>query len=361
MKIIIDFPDTLIGRVRRVVQTGGYEDARDFVTTAIENQLQLEESVDTAYQTLDEAITKHDSGDRSYGPSPADTGEPITDGLGRHEYGDVPTVETPDRDRLDDGPLWGQYNRLFPVKLLVRRLANVLHEHREDGMTSSRVEVRRIDITRFCDETAKLAREYGLVIKRRDEEASRKRGEKLSTGLPIGDDARKSLNRFTTHFVGDSDRNGNLGGAPAHLHFVDISDEEVGRIGITETGLRFAELYNPLLDDGPDANVSLSRDEREFYLQHVRDELPDEYGAMVAVAQAITGGNDRPTSLTERVAELNSDWSDNQATTMRSGLVARMHELGLVERERVGQRGIAYRLTAGGEDFFSNTRMVSET
>jgi energy-coupling factor transporter ATP-binding protein EcfA2 len=137
----------------------------------------------------------------------------------------------------------------------------------------------------------------------------------------------------------------------------DITDR--ARRRITDAGLAFAELYNPLLDDGPDADEPLSAEERSFYLDHAKENLDDEYAAMVKTAQAVNEGNNRPTSLTEHIAELNTDWSQSQADTMRSGLVSRMYELGLISRERVGQRGIAYNLTETGESLLDDTEVIS--
>lgn len=364
MKIVIELPDPLLGRVREAVQDRGYEDARVFVTTAIENQLELEEYGNDEIKSLDEAIEEFDTSQPS---TPEKTDEVdvepeptavLTDGLGRREYDAVPAVRRPDSERLDDGPLWGQYNRVFPVKIVVRRLANVVQNQNESSSHSGDG-LRWIELDHFQDETAQLARNYGLTIREYDQKRSRGRGEKVSSGLPTGDDPDKSKDRFETHFVGYSDGNHNLTGAPPHLHFVDISDEDVSRIGITDAGLAFAELYNPLLDDGPDADEPLSADERRFYLDHVRENLDDEYAAMVRAARAVEEGDDRPTSLTERIAESYPEWSTSQADTMRSGLVSRMHELGLVGRERVGQRGITYNLTETGVSLVDDTEVIS--
>lgn len=362
VKLVIDLPDSLIGRIKEAIQSGGYENAREFVSTAIENQLELEEDGGEEFKTLDEAIedlddSKPESPDQkeeqeAKQEDDEDSKDVLTDGLGQREYDVVPTVSPPDAERLDDGPLWGQYNRVFPAKLVVRRLANIVQEQNKSGSAAGNG-LQWIELDHFQDDAAQLARNYGLTIQEYDQKKSRGQGEKVASGLPTGDDAEKSKDRFETHFIGYSDRNQNLTGAPAHLHFVDISDEDVARIGITEAGLTFAELYNPLLDDGPDADEALSPDERSFYMQHTKDTLPDEYAAMVKTAQAIREGNKRPTSLTEHIAKLNTDWSQSQANTMRSGLVSRMYEIGLVSRERVGQRGIAYNLTKKGEKLVS--------
>jgi len=364
VKLVIDLSDTLVGRIKKAVQEGGYENAREFVTTAIENQLELEEYGDDEFKTLNEAIEEFDSDDSHPSEDQDDKGEPeeptdvLTDGLGRQEYDAVPTVPPPAPERLDPGPLWGQYNRVFPAKIVLRRLANMVQEQ-NNGSSPSGNGLRWIELDHFQDDAAQIARNYGLTIREYDQKKSRGRGEKVASGLPTGDDPDKSKDRFETHFIGYSDRNHNLTGAPPHLHFVDISDEDVSRIGITDAGLAFAELYNPLLDDGPDADEPLSAEERSFYLDHAKENLDDEYAAMVKTAQAVNEGNNRPTSLTEHIAELNTDWSQSQADTMRSGLVSRMYELGLISRERVGQRGIAYNLTETGESLLDDTEVIS--
>jgi Arc/MetJ-type ribon-helix-helix transcriptional regulator len=361
MKIVVDVPDPLISRIKRAVDEGGYESARDFVTTAMENQLELEESGEEQFKTLNEAISEAPSVEED-SPDAGEEHDDLvhTDGLGQREYDSVPTVSPPSDEQLASGPLWGQYNRVFPVKLVVRRLANIVQKQNTDETSTPRDTLEWIEFDRFAEETAQLARNFGLQVKEHDREASRGRGEKLSAGLPTGEDAEKSIERFKTHFVGSSKRGGRLGGAAPHLLFVDITEEDVGRIGITETGLEFAQLYNPLLDNSPDADTALSTDERTFYVDHVQNELEDEFDAMLEIVGAIEDGVNRPDGLTDRVSEMNDDWSDSQASTIRSGLVSRMHELGLMHRERVGQRGVAYKLTSEGKDFLENRGMNRE-
>lgn len=359
MKLVIDLPDPLVGQIKEVVNDENYDDAREFVTTAIENQLELEESTGDEVKTLDEAIQEFDDDAASSNDDTDEDADLVTDGLGRQEYTAVEMVPNPETSRLEDGPLWGQYNRIFPVKLVVRRLANVIQEQNTDGTASTDNGLQWIDLDQFQDETAQLARSYGLEIQEYDETKSRGRGEKLASGLPTGDDARKSKNRFIAHFIGHADSNQNLRGAPPNLHFVTISDESVPRIGITKPGLRFAERVNPLLDEGPAADDPLSQDEREFFLNHVQEQLPEEHEAIIATATAIANGHDRPDDLTARIAEFDEEWSQSQAKTMRSGMVSRMHELGLLERERVGQRGIAYALTETGDKLLDANELLN--
>jgi len=120
--------------------------------------------------------------------------------------------------------------------------------------------------------------------------------------------------------------------------------------------MAFAILPNPILDGGVDALESLSAEERQLYLEHVHQALPREYQAMARVAAAISEGSDRPEAVSMAVAKLNPGWSATQVNTMRSGLVSRMSELGLVDRTRVGERGVAYRLTPRGVELVKRSR-----
>jgi len=358
--------------MKRAIAAGDYEDPQAFVRTAIENQIQLEEEVSQETKTLEEALNTVESGseieatpeesrvnevvtERSQEPgvdgaaSPGQIDE-TTLPLIRRQYDNIPTVEPPDGSRLDKGPLWGQYNRIFPVKLVVRGLANEVLDTTEEEAPYD----PWLDLQPFQRRAARTARRIGTEIAEHDERAGRKRGEKLAAALPTGDDPDKSMDRFETHFIGRAEHDNELTGAVPHLYFVDIARESPQQIGLTDAGQEFASLPNPLLDEGTDADTSLSQEERQFYISHVQDVREEEYTAMQKVAQAIEEGDNRPTSLTERVAYLNPGWSNSQAETIRSGLTSRMYELGLVDRSQVGQRGIAYELTTDGETFRSN-------
>lgn len=363
MKLVVDLPKSLVAEIRDAVDQGGYEDARDFVETAIENQLEMEaEHGSEGIITLDEAIedldSDADSGDyqqlseqstESEGaPSSSRTSFRSTsegEGLDQSDYDEIRPIDTPSDDRVSSGPLWGQYNRIFPVKFVVRKLALAVSrsdQPEEAAWTTS--------FDTFQTNVAEAAREFGMELERDDDRNSRKRGEKFSAGFPTGEDEEKSLDRFQSHFVATLDTGGNISGAPAVLRYVNV-DPESREIGLTDAGIEFAALENPLLDGQLDASTPLSTDEQSAYLNHVKTIIPAEYEAMQHAAEAIATGTDRPTSLTEAVAELDPDWSNAQASTTRSGLVSRMYELGLVTRTRVGQRGIKYELTPEGVSF----------
>lgn len=354
MKVVVDIPEELMDQIRQAIEQGEYEDTREFVTMALENQVELEIG-DDRVMTLEQAI-EHDTIQHRADGNPAATALPATGSHGPNtlnllEYDQVSTVRPAEPPRLDPGPLWGQYNRIFPVKLLLRVLANELRNqaaHANFQVDGSGEEWVSLD--RFNQQASDIAREYGLKIRQEDKEKSRGRGMRLSAALPVGEEPIKSKERFQVHFIGTTDQQGDLTGAAPHLQFVNITDDSPSLIGITDAGLRFAELWNPLIDGGVSSDQPLSEDEAAFYLQHVQENVPDEFNAMQLVADAITEGDNRPESLSERFAVLNENWSEAQASTVRSGIVSRMYELGLVHRERVGQRGVAYRVTENAQE-----------
>jgi hypothetical protein len=354
--------------MKQVVLNEDYDEPGEFVRAAIENQLEHDERTSTEAKTLEEAfsVVGADSAEvkqdetHSVPEQTSQSKEQLVDDIisinqnhetdlsvTRRQYEALSTVGAPDESRLDEGPLWGQYNRIFPVKLVVRGLANDLLdatgiEDNEEGW---------IALPSFRRRVAAIAREVGMDIASYDEQIGRTRGEKLAAGLPTGDDAEKSMDRFQTHFVGRVEHGDELTGAPPHLSLVNITNGSPQKIGLTDAGKEFASLHNPILDEGTDADQALSQEERQFYITHIHEIRPDEYAAMQKVAQAITEGDDRPDGLTKRVAYIDPEWSNSQAQTIRSGLTSRMYELGLLDRRRVGQRGIAYELTTEGEAF----------
>lgn len=362
MKLVVDLPKSLVADIRDSVDQGGYEDARDFVETAIENQLELEaERTSDDVITLDEAIDHLDAD-----PQPADDelaaqktisessttqSTPSAQSTPKDQepteptYDEIRPLDPPAENRVSAGPLWGQYNRIFPVKFVIRELALAVTraDQPDEGPWTTSFDAFQTDV-------AEAARDFGDELMRADERHSRKRGEKFVAGFPTGDDKEKSIDRFQSHFVATLDTNGNISGAPAVLRYINI-DPDRREIGLTEAGIAFAALDNPLLDGDFDTETTLSDTERSEYLDHVKATLPAEFEAMQHAARAISSGTNRPTSLTEAVAELDPDWSNAQASTTRSGLVSRMYELGLVTRSRVGQRGIAYELTPTGVEF----------
>ncbi|WP_420182100.1 hypothetical protein ACNO8S_13645 [Haloarcula sp. KBTZ06] len=341
MKVIVDIPDELVDPIREAVQKGDYDSTREFVQFALENQTEIELNEKSAGQSLpalEDVIENRQS------PHTAEKESEYTESMGdfgilRGQYSEIPTVDSPDENKISSGVLWGQYNRLLPIKFVIRGLANRVYTAKEP-----------IPLAEFADSVADDARTFGQELQRLDEELGFSRGNKRSSAFPTGSDADKSLRRFKNHFIGEVSGDGSLRGAPFELALINVAEEDDRqRIAPTVAGREFAQLSNPILDSDRTAELPFSPEEREFYFNHLQEFRPNELEAMQYIATEIESGTDRPNPLTEAVGELNSDWSDNQASTIRTGLISRMNELGLLERGRVGQRGVKYSLTTEGE------------
>lgn len=355
MRVVANIPTELVQEVREAVERGDYESPEEFLEQALRTQLELETGGDEPVMSFSEAVQgeqaaepeqatlgKTETATGTEETDPETTSSPdLSDLSHTGDEFEIETVSPPANERIDRGPLWGQYNRIFPMKVTLRRLALVLQEE----------DLRGVPYEEFRNETARVARAYGLRLVEADEEMGRGRGEKFSAAFPTGDKVERSLERFETHFVGQMDSSGSLTGAPPTLKFLNVHPD-AREFGITEAGREFAQLENPLLDNGLNRDKSLSESERRYYIGYVADEHPAEYGAMQAVVEAILEGVNRPDPLSERVGQLTDEWSEAQASTVRSGLIGRMYELGLVTRERVGARGIGYEVTDRAKDEF---------
>ena len=125
-----------------------------------------------------------------------------------------------------------------------------------------------------------------------------------------------------------------------------FSDE----IYLTKQGLYFAMLENPVIDgtkDFTEKHMRFSKKEREFLVTHIEKHLPAEWELMLQVAEMIRSGKDRATSM---LAELISsrELGRDEASVLRSGVVARMQEMMLVDRIRSGT-DIRFELTKFGQ------------
>jgi hypothetical protein len=65
-------------------------------------------------------------------------------------------------------------------------------------------------------------------------------------------------------------KDGKLGGAMPFLRFANLNKEEKGKIsiGLTESGLKFAQIENPVIDHN-DFEKSFSQAEVDFYLNYI--------------------------------------------------------------------------------------------
>lgn len=335
MRILVDIPEFLVERARKLIARGTYRDLSSFVTASIETQLTLE---DTAIN-VEPVAMMHDPAEAEIGGASL---RPLAEDLSIPQA-ELPIIAYPSRPGLSAEQQWpwGQINKLLPIKFAVRLLSNSV---------SNAEPLVPFDL--FRTQAAEKARLFGRWLERNDEKYERKWGTRLSAGFPIGEREASSLNRYAIHFVGHQ-RKGD-GALFGGLFVLKLANAEVVgtklSAGLTEAGVEFARIPNPVLDN-TDLSSSLGEEEISFYLDHVRDRVPGERYAYDLILTLIAQGVDGRQELNQEIKkEVGLDWTDSVVNTQRAGAMARMQNLGLVESTRDGVR-VRYLATDRGLRF----------
>lgn len=316
----MDIPSRLARRTEELIDSGDYESVSAFARAAFENQIFLHDSDDEA------ALIDAAEADASLDQESAQEvgGKGWRRGLSLSKI-DADRFETAETRPTIKGPIWGQFNKLLPIKIGVRGLA-ILQS--EGGGP--------VPLNRFRKVVGGQAAQVRTHLEKLDDEQGRRRGEKMAAGLPDGS-REKSLRRYRNHFLGSLKSDGDMRGALAQMGFVRLyveGDEELATL--TESGFEFATSPNPVLDGEEEPTETLSLDEREFLIRHLEENLPKEIDGMKKILNWINQGDDTPNKLNEKVATLNRGWSEKVARTMRTGFLGRMYDLGLIGREWEG-------------------------
>ena len=221
--------------------------------------------------------------------------------------------------------VWGQVNRLFPLKFACRWLA-AWNTSRDSWDIYSAV----------SDHLSADAATVGSSLEQADEAARRKREELLGTGLSRRSNIA-SQDRFLSQFVARTTRSGDIyPGAICQYGFAEFDGD---RLALTNRGLELALLRNPVLDDDlKRAATTLSDDERSYFVQQVLQFVPGELDDIRTVLKAIIAGNTTPPALMAAIRPtFPEDWSELVARTHVSGLVARLAEMALLQRHWEGR------------------------
>ena len=231
--------------------------------------------------------------------------------------------------------IFGQHNKLLPVKANVRALLNLLR---------TATKLSGVELEEASRQIANEASRLGDVLRRSDTDFKRSRDESIALAFPSSEPSNsdKSRLRYASQFVGSVSREGRMTGLLIDLKLVNIDRHKPPRIRLTEPGLRFAELHNPILDaEEPNQQERFSPEEIDFMLRHIQGHLPVEQFAFSATLNAITDGSNTPEMLDAALKKYLPDRKDKPftlafLTTQRAGVISRMADLGLVTRTRSG-------------------------
>jgi hypothetical protein len=364
--IAVNVASKLFSEITDLVQGGAYASPEQFLEIAAFNQLALEkgmspsEVIARGHRSIPESDSLSEkqvvaTNDRSVINDPAAMRRPAAVGKRKGRFAKLPesdVTQVIERLTLSEGRIvlpklgpnsvqppsehiWGQVNRLFPLKLACRWLA--VH-------TLNLGDWSKYD--QISDKLAEDAATLGSAVEHLDQTGGRKRDALLATGLPRRGNLA-SMNRFLSQFVARATRAGDI--YPGALCQYALASFRGDQLVLTESGLEFAQIRNPLLDERLEETSSLSQAEKQFLVRQVRSFVPGELSDFVLLLTSIKSGKVSPSALLASVREsLPSEWSELMVRTHVSGLTARLADVGLIGRAWEG-RNVAYQLGDGAD------------
>lgn len=363
MIICIDVSQRTKDQLETLLGTGGYRDYSEAVEVAIANQLLFHERGTGIHAP--ESRSGATSGVRSLK-------QMVTGGLTIHAsdavvpplFSMVASAEGPpnlapypndsfavDQPITVDQWIFGQHNKLLPLKATCRALARLMCSERPGNL----------DVSRIASEVASQAVKLGDYLKRLDESSAVHRDDAFSFAFPYSKVANgdKSRLRYANQFVASLTAQGTVTGLPVELKLANRDQSRTPQILLTAAGWQFAQLGNPVLDGANGASgAKLSDEEKEFLLEHIQSRVPAEAFAYKAVLGAIADGATTPDRLDDALEKYlpkrdTKPFTRAFLTTQRAGVVSRMIDLGLLRRIRDGIN-VSYELTMADHGWFTS-------
>ncbi len=233
--------------------------------------------------------------------------------------------------------IFGQHNKLLPVKATCRALARLMSAEGQSNLA----------VAKTASEIASEAVKLGDYFRHLDERMGAHRDDAMSFAFPYSDSPNgdKSRLRYANQFVASFTKQGTLAGLPIELKLVNRDQSRTPQILLTEAGWLFAAMRNPILDDHNhqtskhqvfSAGGVILGQRRKFSAEEV--DTPDTLDD--ALEQYLPKRNEKP-------------FTRAFLTTQRAGVVSRMADLGLVHRIRSGIK-VTYTATAKPFEFSPN-------
>lgn len=334
--------------LQRVLATGHYADINAALCAAVTNLAVL----DTAVAAQGGLVLATGTGPVSTPPRRPAVADPASGLIPAELKKPTPPFETA---RLvapamriataaaDIGPkgwLWGQFNKVFPVKVTCRGTLNLLLQNPAIKPVEAAANITR--------SAAALA----ILLRKADESSGRKRDEAFGAAFPSGErDNEKSLTRFAEQFVYATGSFA-TSSLPLQMGLVHCEGTE---LRLTPPGLQFAELENPILDGSLlQSAEKFNPEELEFLRAHILAHVPQERSALRAILRAVDHGATNPdavdTYLRQLYAAESAELTEPFLGTQRTGAISRAVELKLLRRKRQGIR-VTYEIEEAGRAF----------
>lgn len=289
-------------------------------------------------------ILPRDDFDAMYELGPDGIEEVLEESYG--PFGNDPAMSGMFSNSYKENMLSGQYNRLFPIKLVLRTAASLILARDEFEVSNEETEYEELHIEELRDECLKVAKYAKEQLIWLDKRHSISIGEKISVGFPdqTGEKSKKQSERFVSQFVGSVRTLGK--GLPFELGLLSVDGN--GMISFTRAGVNFMLEQNPIIDhaEGFEDGMSFTNSERAILLNSLIRNVPKEFEFMKKILNWVNDGSDRPNDLEEKIkADYTVD--DTSASLMRTGVIARMIELDLISRIQEGRK-VSFSLTSSG-------------
>ena len=163
------------------------------------------------------------------------------------------------------------YSRLFPVKIVISALSNMMYEKNQD----------KIKFTDFRVAAYDIAEEISNHLTDMEKLNNTPRNKKISTGLPkrgeVNEEVEKiaqAQKRFKDQCIGKLRKNRDTKeeygeGAPIALGLIYVFEDNGEKyVSLTEKGRRFSLMHNPVISGNYKDN-SLTKEESEFILNEL--------------------------------------------------------------------------------------------
>jgi hypothetical protein len=351
---------------------GNYKDPSELLAVAIANQILLHESTepDAHPVVLPSETEKIESSDIAPDKTRTSLSTTTTEQaigpqvpslfrLDLKRFEALSLASVPDDAFVDgmeipaDRWIWGQHNKLLPVKANLRALANIVGDGDKRGDAS---------LERISAEISSSASQLGEFLRTLDSRLGGSRDEALAIAFPSldSDNSDRSRLRYATQFVGTISKEGHITGLLFDLKLINFDHHKSQRIRLTQPGAEFAQLRNPVLDDPANrSGERFSEEERLFLLRHIMSSVPIESFAYRAILSKVQSGANTPAGLDRALEPYlpkrpDKPFSPAFLTTQRAGVVSRMSDLGLVKRIR-DRANVTYAITPLAEQLLEGT------